>query len=65
MWSHRSIADSRLGQRRPSVPAICPLGQIVPPWSDGDGLLPRGHVPTTSFQHNQIPGATGATAVSH
>ena len=64
MWSHRSIADSRLGQRPRSVPAICPVGQIVPPWCDGDSILLRGHVPTTSF-HDQIPGATGAAAVSH
>ena len=65
MWSHRSIADSRLGQRPPSVPAICPLGQIVPPWCDGDGILLRGHVPTAFFQHDKIPGAPGAAAVSH
>ena len=64
MWSHRSIADSRLGQRPRSVPAICPVGQIVPPWCDGDDILPRGHVPTTSC-HDKIPGATGAVAVSH
>lgn len=65
MWRHCSIADSRLGQLSPSAPEICPLGQIVPPWWDGDGILPRGHVPTASFQHDKIPGATGAAAVSH
>jgi hypothetical protein len=75
MWRHRSIADSRPGHLSSRAPAPCTLGEILPPWwnrlafrlhrTATRSTSERGNVPTASFQHDTILGATGAAAVSH